>query len=815
MLTLYDFGNSVCCQKVRITMRAKGLDWTSVKVDLFKAEQYDPEYLKLNPRGIVPTRASPPSPSLLALLALASVLTLAPNVALAAEGAGGGPSEVIFLAQLITLMVVGRLMGEAMSRIGQPSVMGQLLAGILLGPSVLGLVWPDVQHALFPAAKEQKAMIDAISQFGILLLLLLTGMETDLKLVRKVGRAAISISLTGVAVPFACGVTLGLLMPDSLLPGADKRLLTALFLGTALSISSIKIVAAVVREMGFTRRNLGQVIVSSAIMEDTIGWVIIAITFGLAQAGHIDVVSVAKSVIGTAIFLIASFTIGRRIVFHLIRLANDHFESEFPVITTILVIMGTMALTTHLIGVHTVLGAFVAGVLIGESPILTKHIDDQLRGLILAFFMPVFFGLAGLSADLTILKDPQLLLMALGLIAIASVGKFAGAFIGGEIGGLTRREAFALACGMNARGSTEVIVATIGLSMGALTQDLFTMIVAMAIVTTMAMPPMLRFALARVPMRKAERERLEREEFEAKGFVSNLERLLLAADESANGRFASRLAGVLAATRGLPITVLPLSDSDERTGKQSGRRDKSAKDDKDSPGERAEAAVRSAAEDSKRTQTKDYEPRPVDVMIRKSDATTEEAVAKEAKRGYDLLVVGVANTRTKSGAFHQDVTRIATSFEGPLAVVAAKGDHLREPERSPLDILVPVSGTEVSRRAAEVAVAIARVYGRPITTLYIASTASGRKRRRLRARVEEQAIIKDVVELADRYDVEAKTAVRADAAPDEAILFEAKRSPHTLIVMGVSRRPGERLSFGDTAAAVLEHAPGSVLFLAS
>ena len=162
------------------------------------------------------TRASPPFPSLLALLALASVLTLAPNVALAAEGAAHGPSEVIFLAQLITLMVVGRLLGEAMSRIGQPSVMGQLLAGILLGPSVLGLIWPDAQHALFPAAKEQKAMIDAISQFGILLLLLLTGMETDLKLVRKVGRAAISISLTGVAVPFACGVTLGLLMPESL-----------------------------------------------------------------------------------------------------------------------------------------------------------------------------------------------------------------------------------------------------------------------------------------------------------------------------------------------------------------------------------------------------------------------------------------------------------------------------------------------------------------------------------------------------------------------------------------------------------------------
>src|SRR5262249_47050691 len=161
----------------------------------------------------------------------------------------------------IVLMLVGRLLGEAMQRVGQPSVMGQLLAGILLGPSVLGWLWPDLQHWIFPPAKEQKAMIDAISQFGVLLLLLLTGMETDLKLIRKVGRAGISISLTGVAVPFFCGVLLGWLMPESLLPDPDKRLLTSLFLGTALSISSIKIVAAIVREMDFMRRNLGQIII--------------------------------------------------------------------------------------------------------------------------------------------------------------------------------------------------------------------------------------------------------------------------------------------------------------------------------------------------------------------------------------------------------------------------------------------------------------------------------------------------------------------------------------------------------------------------
>src|SRR5438094_1011723 len=370
-------------------------------------------------------------------LCTAAILALSTAPSLAAEKSGA--SEVVFLAQLITLMLVGRLLGEIMNRIGQPSVMGMLLGGIMLGPSVLGVLWPDLQQAVFPRTAEQKAMLDGVSQYGILLLLLLTGMETDLKLVRTVGKASLSISVTGVAIPFICGFVLGQFLPEWLLPHPDQRLLTSLFLGTALSISSIKIVAAVVREMGFTRRNLGQIIVASAICEDSIGWIIIAITFGLAEAGSIDVLSVSKSVLGTAAFLIASLTIGRRLVFFAIRWANDHFESDFPVVTTILVIMGAMALTTHFIGVHTVLGAFVAGVLVGESPILSKHIDEQLRGLIMAFFMPVFFGVAGLSADLTILKDPQLLQMAPGLIAIASLGKVAGAFICGGIAGLARR----------------------------------------------------------------------------------------------------------------------------------------------------------------------------------------------------------------------------------------------------------------------------------------------------------------------------------------------------------------------------------------
>ena len=504
-----------------------------------------------------------------ALLAFA----LATGPAFAANEAPKGASELVFVAQLVVLILVGRLLGEVMLRFKQPAVMGQLIAGLLLGPSLFGAVFPDWQHALFPAAKEQKAMLDGIAQFGILLLLLLTGMEIDLKLVRQTGRASVFASLAGIAVPFACGVALGELLPDSILPDPGKRLITALFLGTALSIASVKIVATVIREMNFTRRTVGQVILASAIIDDTVGWIITAIIFSLALQGQVDAFSVAKSVLGTLIFMGLSFTIGRRVVFSIIRWVNDTFVSEFAVITAILLIMCVMATITDLIGVHTVLGAFVAGILIGESPILTRHIDEQLRGLIVAFFMPVFFGTAGLNADLTILKDPSILALTAGLIVIASLGKFGGAFVGGKLGGLTFPESLALGSGMNARGSTEVIVATIGLSMGVLNPNLFTMIVTMAVITTMAMPPMLRWALARIPMRKEEKQRLEREEMEQRGFVPKLERLLLAVDESANGRFASRIAGLIAGANALPTTVMHIK-TDKKTGKAAANAEK-------------------------------------------------------------------------------------------------------------------------------------------------------------------------------------------------------------------------------------------------
>jgi Kef-type K+ transport system membrane component KefB/nucleotide-binding universal stress UspA family protein len=734
-------------------------------------------------------------------LLAAAPLLLAATPALAAEGQKG-PSEFLFVAQLALLMLVGRLLGELMIRVKQPAVMGQLVAGLALGPSLLGALFPDLQHTIFPAAKEQKAMLDAISQFGVLTLLLMTGMETDLRLVRRTGGTSAIASLAGIIIPFVCGVALGEALPDSMLPDPGKRLITSLFLGTALSIASVKIVATVIREMNFMRRTVGQIILASAIIDDTIGWMITAVIFSLALQGHVDMLSLAQSVLGTLAFMGLSLTIGRRVVFIIIRWVNDVFASDFAVITAILLIMCAMALITDLIGVHTVLGAFVAGILIGESPILTRHIDEQLRGLVIAFFMPVFFGTAGLSADLTILKDPSLLFLTLGLIAIASFGKFGGAFLGGKLAGLTFRESFALGTGMNARGSTEVIVATIGLSMGALSQNLFTMIVTMAVATTMVMPPTLRWALSRLPMRKDEKQRLEREEMEEKGFVSKMERLLLTVDESNNAKLATRIVGSIAGAGAMPTTVMHIKN-DKKTGKGAVEAAKQKAED-------VGKTVQEFAERVERTQKpEEKSDTTLDVTTIVETAAKSKAVAEEAEKGYSLMIIGLEKTVSRRNEFHEDITKLAAGFEGPLAVVDARDKLLEHPLGAQLNMLVPVNGTEYSRRAAEVAIAIARASHAPLTALYVAPR--GRKR----SRRYEEAILKDISKLAETYDTDVRTAVRANVAAEEAILKELSRKPYNLVVIGTGRRPGEKLFFGDTAAALLEKSERSLLFVAS
>jgi Kef-type K+ transport system membrane component KefB len=717
----------------------------------------------------------------------------------------------IFAAELILLLLVGRLLGEVMNRFGQPALFGQLIAGVVLGPSVFGLLWPAAHHLIFPDGnKTLKAMIDAVAQIGILLLLLLTGMETNLALIKRRKRAVISSSLSGIAVPFALGVALAYAMPAGAIPMHENRLVTALFLGTALSISSVKIVAMVLIDIGAMRRDLGQLILSTAILDDTIAWIIIAVIAGIATHGHIDLPTVGASLAGTALFLGLSLTVGQRLVARIIVWVNDHMTIDVPVITAIIVIMLLMALATELIGVHTALGAFVAGILVGRSPILTEQIENQIRGFVFAFFSPVFFAVAGLGMDLRTLADPTLALFTIGIIVVASVGKFSGALAGGRIGGLTMREALALGVGLNARGSTEVIVASIGFTMGALSKELYTMIVAMAVVTTMVMPPMLRWIMLRVPLGEEEAKRLEKEEAEALEHLPKMERALVYADDSPNGRLASRLAGLFAARQEVLTTVLTPKASDADSADEVIRR----------------RLLAEAADTVQANVGPDTPKPPIEQLVMERPADHANALEREIARGYDIAFVGIDRPFAESQlGFEQRLQTLVDSFDGPVAIAingagaggppgGPPGGSLVGPLEGPLGILLPTAGTQDARLATEIAISLAAATKGKVTALHVFDPQADTAILRGRGRRAGMSVLVDVHRAGKRGGVAVKGLTATNIRPEGEIRRALRRGRYGLVVLGTSLRHGETKFLGPRTAALLRVIRTPVLLIA-
>jgi len=704
----------------------------------------------------------------------------------------------IFAAELILLLLFGRLLGELMNRVGQPALFGQLLAGVLLGPSVFGLLLPELRHAVFPDNKTLKSMIDAISQIGILLLLLLTGMETNLALVRRRRRAVVSTSLSGIAVPFIGGVALAYALPTDVIPAHENPLVTALFLGTAMSVSSVKILSMTLMELGVIRRDIGQLILATAILDDTVAWVIIAVIAGIAAKGTVDLATVGASLAMTVAFLAVSLTIGRRLVARLILWVNDHMTIEVPVITAILVVMLAMALTTELIGVHTALGAFVAGILIGQSPILTEHIERELRGFIMAFFAPVFFAVAGLGMDLRTLMDPTLLLFTGAVIVVASAGKFGGALVGGRLGGLTTRESLAMATGLNARGSTEVVIATIGLTMGALSNELYTMIVAMAVVTTMAMPPTLRWMMARVPLGDHEAERLEKEAAEQLQDLPKMERALVYVDDSPNGRLAARMAGLFAARQQVLTTVLEGASTEARW--------------------RVESASREHLSELAKLAIDPEKPPPsqmsAEQLVQAKPAANGDVLEKEIVKGYDIAFVGIDRPVAESGqSFDDRVQRLVAAFDGPVAIMV-NGAETAGPVDSPLDILVPTTGRQDAWLATEIALALAHASQGTLTALHVFDPQEDTELLRGRGRRAGISLLVDIHRLGKRSGVPVRGLTATNTKPETEIRRAVRGGRFNLVVLGTSLRQGETKFLGPRSAALLRVVHMPVLLIA-
>ncbi|CAM3365957.1 cation:proton antiporter [Kibdelosporangium persicum] len=404
-------------------------------------------------------------------------------------------SLMLFLLQLGLLLLLALVLGKLAGLCKMPAVVGELCAGVILGPSLLTQIAPGFSHWLLPADSEQFHLLDGVGQLGVLLLVGVTGAHLDLALVRKRVGTVTKISAFGLVIPLGFGVAAGLLLPAMLVGENNNRTVFALFLGVAMCVSAIPVIAKTLFDMNLLHRNVGQLTLAAGMVDDVFGWFMLSVVSAMATTG-LRTSNVLLSIACIAgVVLVAALS--RPLVRRIFKLAG-RTAAPGPTIATFVVLILLAAAGTHALALEAVFGAFVCGILINRYGKPDPAKLAPLRTFVLGVLAPIFFATAGLRMDLTALAEPPVLLAGLAVLAIAVLGKFAGAYLGARTSRLTRWEALALGAGMNARGVIEVIVAMVGLRLGVLNTEMYTIIVLVAVVTSLMAPPILRVAMKRV-----------------------------------------------------------------------------------------------------------------------------------------------------------------------------------------------------------------------------------------------------------------------------------------------------------------------------
>jgi K+:H+ antiporter len=399
------------------------------------------------------------------------------------------------LAEVVVLVAAARLGGELAARMGAPQVVGELVFGLLIGPSLLGKLWPAGFDALFPNDPVQRGFLDLVGWMGVIFLVLAAGLETKLGILRRAGRAVVTGWVGGFFLPFAMGFGLGWLVPAALVGTRVSRPIFAMFLATAMSISAIPVIARILLDLNLLRTEIGMVIVSTALADDTVGWIILAVVAGLATSHTVDLAAVATAIGGTAAFLLFAFTLGqwliRRAILASAKLRIPHAQTS---VLLLLVVAG--GAITQAIHVHLVLGTFIVAVVIRRSRGKDRAAVQAIRQVGMGFFVPFFFGYMGIKVDLTTIRGDAIG-VAVAAVAVACVSKLVGGGVGARIGGLPTWSAAAVGAGLNARGAMELVIAAIGLSLGILTLPMFSIIVLIAVLTSLMAAPLLKFCVRR------------------------------------------------------------------------------------------------------------------------------------------------------------------------------------------------------------------------------------------------------------------------------------------------------------------------------
>ena len=395
-----------------------------------------------------------------------------------------------FILQLIVIVAASRVIAALFRRMGQPQVCGEIAAGLILGPSVLGGMLPTVFHRIFDPSVGQIFAI--MSQIGLILLMFLIGLEFDFGHLRRNRGAALSISIAGILLPFSLGLPLGGWMHSRLhLTGSCLNL--SLFTAAAVSITAIPILGRIMVDLNINRTCIGSLTIAAAAADDASGWIILALVTALARSS-LNPGKLALMVLETVCFAIFMVRVVRPL---LKRWTASHLQNHQGTLTKgglafTLILVFLSAAVTNLIGIFSIFGAFFMGALLYDQDELRSAIQGRMRDFVTVFFLPIFFTYTGLRTDIGTMRGGMLWVMCGLVLLTAFVGKFGGCWLAARMSGLPWREASMIGVLMNTRALMELIVVNIGFELGVIPKSVFFMLVLMAVVTTYITTPVLR-----------------------------------------------------------------------------------------------------------------------------------------------------------------------------------------------------------------------------------------------------------------------------------------------------------------------------------
>lgn len=405
-----------------------------------------------------------------------------------------GHADVVhLLVQLSVMLVVGRLFAEVLRKMNQPAVIGEILAGILLGPTVLGMLKPDWFEALYPAGAVAGVVLSGFVQVAVIMLLFIAGLEVDLHIVWQQGRQALTTSLFGLIIPFSVGFVFPYFFPQFFgIADVNGRLTFALFMGTAMAITALPVIVRILMDINLFKSRMGLLVVSSAMVDDLVGWLIFSVILGLiGKEGSMPLINTIILTIGFAVFML---TIGRGMLNRVLPWVNKNFAWPGGVLSLSLALCFLAAAFTEYIGIHAIFGAFIMGVALGDSEHFSERAKEIVHQFINNVFAPLFFVSIGLRVNFILNFDLGLTLI---ILAIAFVGKIVGSGLGTRLGGFSWKESLAAGFGMNARGAMEIILGLIALENGLINEKVFVSLVIMALVTSMTSGPLMKWSLSR------------------------------------------------------------------------------------------------------------------------------------------------------------------------------------------------------------------------------------------------------------------------------------------------------------------------------